>query len=389
MNFINRISTAKDIPSLVGDLTRDLDQDYEMGLLFISGYDQPHIQNLVTELRAHTRINNLIGCAGYGVIGGVQEIEDQPAAVLMLANMPGVQVRPFYYEPDQSADLDTAEQWYELLDVYPNEKPKFIVLSDAMNTELTHFLEAINTFYANSPVIGALASFENTPEENTLIVNNRLYTQGIIGLCLTGPVHIECLVAQGCRPIGENYIITQAEDNVILEVAGRPFYEVLEEILTEADEHDQELAQDAIFIGIAMNEYKHRMKQGDFMIRMLMGIDEDSGAGVISDQVQIGQTLRIHVRDPIAADQDLKSLLEAQQSELMLNNPRGALVFSCSARGSDLFGTQGHDIRLIHKYLGNIPAAGFFCAGELGPVYGKNFLHGVSSILAIFYAGEE
>jgi len=30
---------------------------------------------------------------------------------------------------------------------------------------------------------------------------------------------------------------------------------------------------------------------------------------------------------------------------------------------------------------------GFFCAGEIGPVGGRNFLHGFTATLAVFAAG--
>jgi small ligand-binding sensory domain FIST len=34
--------------------------------------------------------------------------------------------------------------------------------------------------------------------------------------------------------------------------------------------------------------------------------------------------------------------------------------------------------------MGEINLAGFFCAGELGPIGGKNFLHGHTASLVLF-----
>jgi small ligand-binding sensory domain FIST len=49
-----------------------------------------------------------------------------------------------------------------------------------------------------------------------------------------------------------------------------------------------------------------------------------------------------------------------------------------------MFPTPDHDAQLVSSYLGGVPLAGFFCAGELGPVGGSNFLHGFTASLAVF-----
>jgi small ligand-binding sensory domain FIST len=38
----------------------------------------------------------------------------------------------------------------------------------------------------------------------------------------------------------------------------------------------------------------------------------------------------------------------------------------------------------VHKTLGDIPLAGFFAQGEMGPVGNRNFLHGFTASLALF-----
>jgi small ligand-binding sensory domain FIST len=60
------------------------------------------------------------------------------------------------------------------------------------------------------------------------------------------------------------------------------------------------------------------------------------------------------------------------------------LLFTCNGRGSRLFSEPDHDARLLAKVLGDIPVTGFFCAGELGPVGGQNFLHGFTASIALF-----
>src|SRR5262249_17586757 len=151
--------------------------------------------------------------------------------------------------------------------------------------------------------------------ENTIIINNSVYTEGIAGIVLSGNIAVEMVVSQGCRPIGKPFIVTKSEGNIIYELAGRSFYEVIKEVLEQATPRDRSLAQEAIFIGIAMNEYKHKLKRGDFLIRGVMAIDPDTGGGAVADYVQVGQTVQFHLRDAQTAQEDLHELLNIHRSQ--------------------------------------------------------------------------
>src|SRR5208282_6119357 len=141
------------------------------------------------------------------------------------------------------------------------------------------------------------------PGENTLILDGEVRQEGLIGVCLTGNLRVETVVSQGCRPIRETYIVTKAQRNIIYELAGRPFYKVLEEVLSKGTDYDRHLANEAIFVGIAMNEYKDAFKRGDFLIRGLMGVEPQSGAGAVGDHMRVGQTVQFHLRDAKTANE--------------------------------------------------------------------------------------
>jgi small ligand-binding sensory domain FIST len=59
-------------------------------------------------------------------------------------------------------------------------------------------------------------------------------------------------------------------------------------------------------------------------------------------------------------------------------------VFTCNGRGSHLFGHPDHDAALVSESLRSPAVAGMFCAGEFGPVGGRNFVHGFTASLAVF-----
>jgi small ligand-binding sensory domain FIST len=94
--------------------------------------------------------------------------------------------------------------------------------------------------------------------------------------------------------------------------------------------------------------------------------------------------IRLHARDARSADEDLRRALHLRMDALAGSGAAGALVFSCNGRGSAMFGPCDHDAKAVQQELGGAPAAGFFAAGEIGPVGGRSFLHGFTATVAVF-----
>jgi small ligand-binding sensory domain FIST len=387
MKIISRKSTNLDIVAILADLTTDLpNETWDAGFIFISLFNTDSAKEIASEFQKHVPCHNLLGCSSAGVITNVSEIENLPAVSVILMKFDHVHVQPFYLTQTDISAMEKNEEWYDFFDVYPTEKPKFLIFPDPFSIDINQLLSSFNKAYDLCPVIGGMASGGTQAGENILILNKNYYEEGCIGLALQGNVRIETVVSQGCRPIGKSYIVTRSEGNIVHELGGRPFYKVLEEVLSkDATDRDRLLAQEAIFIGIAMDEYKHELKTGDFLIRMVIGLDQASGAGAIADYVRTGQTIQFHVRDAISATHELTDLMNTQDKRHPSDMPQGALIFSCTGRGRNLFGVENHDLNILKQHVGEMPVAGFFCAGEIGPVGGKNFAHGFTSSIALFY----
>ncbi len=191
-------------------------------------------------------------------------------------------------------------------------------------------------------------------------------------------------MAQGCRPIGDPYTTTRADGNVIFELGGRPPLARLQELATALPGRDRELLAQGVHLGMVINEYRAEPRQGDFLIRGILGTDPASGAIAVGDEVEVGQTVQFHIRDADSADEDLRRTLEREAAALGRRRAAGALLFTCNGRGSRLFSEPDHDAGLLTEMLGRIPVAGFFCNGELGPVGGQNFLHTFTASIALF-----
>ena len=96
------------------------------------------------------------------------------------------------------------------------------------------------------------------------------------------------------------------------------------------------------------------------------------------DEVEVGSTVQFQVRDASSADEDLRELLAD------VGPAQGALVFTCNGRGRHMFRVPDHDASVVSDCLRTEAVAGMFCAGELGPVGGRSFLHGFTASVALF-----
>ena len=268
----------------------------------------------------------------------------------------------------------------------PEEKPAFILLNDPYSFNLLDLLERFEKLYPGQPAIGGIASAGEAPGQNTMIFDGQPLHQGLCGVALSGNVRIDTVVSQGCRPIGRHLVITEAERNIIRQLGGQPPLQVLIETLQNCSTHDIELARSGgLLIGRAISEQQPAYARGDFLIRNAIGFEQDTGAMAVNDLVQTGQTIQFHVRDSASAAADLASLLGARPRGMSA----GALLFTCNGRGTRLFKDRHHDAMAVTRSGNALPVAGLFCAGEIGPVGLRNYVHGYTASVAFFRPADQ
>jgi small ligand-binding sensory domain FIST len=394
MKWVCAISTKVSLEAAVEDVVQQVlaelgDRSADFGLLFISNTFTSDSPRLLPLLAESIQITHLIGCSGGGIVGGRQELEDKPALSLMVGHLPGAQIHTFHLTDDSIPDLDSSpDRWYSLIEVDDSVQPSFIVLGDPFSFPINDFLAGMDFAYPNAIKVGGLASGGNT---NILFCDRegsyQLWRQGIVGVALWGDVTIDAVVAQGCRPIGKALQISQSDRNIILSIENRPPLETLQDIVNDLSESDRTLAEHSLFVGVVMDEFKLQPEPGDFLIRNIIGVDPRTGAIAIGDRVRPGQRIQLHLRDASASATDLEGALTAYQKRARLEHPdqnsQAALLFSCMGRGERLYGKPGFDSNVFEQFFGEIPLAGFFCSGEIGPVSNTTFLHGYTSVFGI------
>jgi small ligand-binding sensory domain FIST len=354
------------------------DASPSLAVLFASAHFLGTADALVAAITEQAGPLPLIGCVGESVAGGAREVESEPAVSLWLgADLGPVETFAMEYIRTPSGG---AYGGY----LFPREtEGAHLLICDPFTFPADGLLTHLNEQVPGAVVMGGMASAALRPRQSRLFLDGRVLSAGAVGVHLPN-AEVHPLVAQGCRPIGDAYIITRADGTLIHELGGRPPLVRLREMAAALPSRDQELLAQGLQLGVVIDEYRTEPGQGDFLIRGVVGADPDSGAIAVGDQIQVGQTVQFHVRDAESADEDLRRALERESAALGGRRPAGALLFTCNGRGSRLFAEPDHDAGLIAATLGDIPLAGFFCAGELGPVGGQNFLHTFTASIALF-----
>ncbi len=392
MQWANALSTRPSLEAAVADVVQravsSLTAPADLGLVFISSAFTSEYSRLLPLLAEKLSVRVLIGCSGGGVIGTTmegqtQELEASPALSLTLAHLPGVNIQPFHIVGEELPDLDgPPNAWVDLVGVPSSETPQFILLSGSFSSGINDLLQGLDFAYPGSVTVGGQAS--GGGGRIALFCNDRLYREGTVGLALTGNIVLETIVAQGCRPIGKPLQVTKADRNIIIELDEKVPLVVLRDLIGSLSDADRMLAQNSLFVGVAMDEFKLALQQGDFLIRGILGVDPSAGAIAIGDRVRPGQRLQFHLRDAEASAEDLELLLQQYQDQSSSEpSAVAALMFSCLGRGEGLYGKPNFDSQLFRRYLNDIPIGGFFCSGEIGPVAGSTFLHGYTSVFGI------
>jgi small ligand-binding sensory domain FIST len=320
----------------------------------------------------------LAGATGEAVIGTGRELEGVPAMSLLAMSLPGGRARVHHLSVRETGDGPAVEMPAELL---PAPGEPMLLIADPYSFPADAFLEGVEGRFQGAVAVGGLASGGAGPGEHAFICGRRVMRHGAVAVTVEGDVRLRVLVSQGCAPVGPEMVITSAEGNIIHELAGRPAYERLTDIVAGLDDHGRDLVQRGLLAGLVIDENRAEYGSDDYLMRAVMGGDADQGSLVVGDTVRVGQTFRFHARDAESADADLRAALRhhADNGE----RPQAGLLFACNGRGSNMYADSDHDAGAVADELGPIPLAGMFCSGEIGPVGGHTFLHGFTATMAL------
>lgn len=390
MNDIPRMQWASassrlDMPaSAAAEVARGLraqlgDAPADLLMAFVSGPGPARTGAAADMLRAEYPAATFAVISARGVVTTDHEIEHGVALSAVAARLPGVEVKPFLITQDVWAEPVESVADFDLRAPGVRGAELVLLAGDPFSLDMERVLALFNRWAPGVRVVGGLASAAGQPGGNTLVLNDWMAHEGGFAIALHGALRVDVVVSQGCEPIGPPLDVTHVEDNLIMTLDGQPAVERVEQVLRELPESERPRLKQGLYVGRpARGDASGR---GDYLIRNLMGADRERGALAVADVIGLREKIRLHVRDARAATDDLQMLLSPQAFDTAAS---GMLLFACNGRGTGLFGEPDRDITTLQEALTRAaPCAGMFCAGELGPVGEKNFLHGHTASIAI------
>jgi small ligand-binding sensory domain FIST len=358
-------------------------QQVSLGLVFMSPKFFPHAKAALEILRVHARIPLLAGCSSAGLIAGAREFENAGGLSLALYSLPGAKLKGVRFTQSQVEEANGA-YWQLETGIGPKQTNGWLVFIDPFHLDSESWICSWNDAYAPVPIIGGLASGSLSEQTTQVYLNGDVFEDGGVAISVGGSVKLEGVISQGCTPIGESWTLTRVEKNIIHNIGNRPAYAVLAETFQKLPPDEQRKAQGNLLIGLVVNQYLEDFHRGDFLVRNLIGGDPNSGVLAVGALPRAGQMMQFQRRDAAAATEDMNELLARAKKQFEGKTIYGGCLCCCNGRGQGLFGAPDHDAGLVQKHLGPFGLAGFFCNGEIGPVGGKNYLHGFTASLALF-----
>ena len=392
MRFQSLVSEHESTMSAVAEVVQQAREadlgEADVAFVFFTPHHRDEADAMAEQLWLELDPQCVVGCSAESVIGADREIEQRPGLAVLAARMPGVRIHPFHIPTDEwNHILEDPAMLTERIG-YGEETRAVIGFGDPWTTPLNPLLHAFDQHLSGAPLTGGLASAARSAGGNVVIRNDQTFNEGFVGASLSGPIRVQTVVSQGCRPIGQRFVITKAHDNVIETLGGKPALGALHDVVSALPVEDRRLLRNGLFVGRAISEYRETFGRGDFLVRNIMGVDDKAGTIAMGDYVRVGQTVQFHVRDADTADEDLRAMLENVRATEG-DAPAGALLFNCNGRGTRLFLDQPcHDVNVARQFLPGTAIAGFFAGGEIGPVGGKNFVHGHTASFALFRPAE-
>lgn len=362
------------------------DRPCDLALVFVAGDLATAADAVLDVVAEELDPVQLVACTASGILAGAEELTAGPAVVIWaMALSDGASVELTELTAEQ---VDAGIAVRGLPDADDDERSSAVILLvDPAQLPLDVTLRALEQRLPTVPVIGGVASLIPRPDAPLLC---RPGTRGDAGLALRfrGVDVLPC-VSQGARPIGPELTVTAGGAGAIHQLAGRPAIDVLRETINALPDDERIRIQHGLLLGVAVGGSveapgDEQPAADDYIVRGLAAADTETGAVAIGAPVEVGQTVRLHVRDPETASRDLVDALRLRREAAGSARIAGALAFTCNGRGRDMFGFDDHDADTIQHELGPVPLAGMVSAGEIGPVGGRPFAHSFTATVAVF-----
>lgn len=360
---------------VAGAVLEALGAEPDLVVLFASTPHTGAIEDIAAAVRRILRPSILVGSTAVSIVGGAREVEEAPGLSILAVRFDGSEAAvPVRMQAVPSGE--GAMTVVGLPELAPDDRRTLVLLADPFSFPVDLLLDGLATDRPELTVLGGMSSAARAPGGNRLLLDAAVHDDGAVGVLLPASVATTTVVSQGCRPIGKPMVVTAATGNLVESLASEPALPLLLRLVDSLSPGDRALAAGGLQLGRVVDERRDSFGPGDFLIRSVLGAVRDRKAVAVGEVAEIGTTVQFQVRDATTADEELRALLSGVDAA-------GALLFTCNGRGSHLFDEPNHDAEVVAGVAAG-QAAGMFCAGEIGPVGGRAFVHGFTASVLLF-----
>ena len=342
-------------------------KEANFGFIYATDSLTTTLDMIVTTLKRRTGIEHWTGTVGVGVSAMGQEYYEEPALAIMIATFPETAFRTVPLQRfNVDSFIDATDEWLKKDDFYFG-----ILHGDPSNPDTPALISTLAEHVPSAFFVGGLTSSHHGNPQ----IADSVTEGGISGVLFSSDVTVVTGHTQGCTPIDAKHVITACEQNVILKLDDRPALEVFMEDVGEVIARDLQRIAGYIFVGLPIPG----SDTGDYLVRNLVGIDPGQQFIAVGEILKEGSEIMFCRRDGNTAQKDMLRML-VDIKKRMPDTPRGAVYYSCTARGRYQFGENSEELKLIRDELGDFPLVGFFANGEIF----HNRLYGYTGVLTIF-----
>lgn len=367
------VSAAKEIEAQL--LPLDDPETGKVWLAFLYATDAfaPDLSSLLTYLKQKTNIDHWVGSLGSGICAGAHEVFGRHGLAVMVGQFPedAISVVPtFNFNVDELPD--SKRDWMK------SAMPPFgVVHGDPSNPQIVDLVDMLSREIENMAleVPGFLVGGLTASHQGFFQIAQTVTQGGLSGVLFGPEVEVATALSQGCSPVGPTHRITESRGGVIMALDGKPALDVFKEDIGELLARDLMRVDGYIHAALPVTG----SDTGDYVVRSLLGIDPENNWLAIAGDPQVGEQVMFVRRDPKSAEEDLVRMA-AQLKGRLPGPPKAGLYFSCVGRGPALFGSEGAEMALLTRTLGDFPLVGFFGNGEIS----NNRLYGYTGVLCLF-----
>jgi hypothetical protein len=214
--------------------------------------------------------------------------------------------------------------------------------------------------------------------------DDEIISGGVSYALLSGEAQASWAISHTVIPIGGERIVTRSEGNIIYEIDGKPAVEVLKEYLPEHALTDYRNWMDyANSLALCFKAPSY-MKDEEYVVRGVPAVKMADGSIIVQTEVQEGTSVWFSSRDKEKLATGLNRMASQIKEQLGGENPKLVFQFECATRGKMMFRDQ-EKLQFLRQFRRSIdpdvPWAGYYCAGEIGPVEEHNNHHLYTSVV--------